>query len=66
MFMDVVGDRDRTKRPIMGKIGTELSDLAILTSDNPRTENPFSIIDDIVKGAAKITSIVVEKMEGSH
>lgn len=54
------GDRDRTKRPIMGKIGTELSDLAILTSDNPRTENPFSIIDDIVKGIEKDNYIVVE------
>ncbi|CDI49765.1 UDP-N-acetylmuramoyl-L-alanyl-D-glutamate--2,6-diaminopimelate ligase [Clostridium tetani] len=54
------GDRDRAKRPIMGKIGTELSDLAILTSDNPRTEEPFSIIDDIVKGITKDNYIVVE------
>ncbi|BDR81342.1 UDP-N-acetylmuramoyl-L-alanyl-D-glutamate--2,6-diaminopimelate ligase [Clostridium tetani] len=54
------GDRDRAKRPIMGKIGTELSDLAILTSDNPRTEEPFSIIDDIVKGVTKDNYIVVE------
>lgn len=44
------GDRDRTKRPIMGKIGTELSDFAIITSDNPRTENPEAIIEDIVAG----------------
>jgi UDP-N-acetylmuramoyl-L-alanyl-D-glutamate--2,6-diaminopimelate ligase len=44
------GDRDRKKRPIMGKIGTEMSDFAIITSDNPRTEEPQAIIDDIVSG----------------
>ena len=44
------GDRDRKKRPIMGRIGTELADLAIITSDNPRTERPEAIIDDIVAG----------------
>ncbi|MEO8233170.1 MAG: UDP-N-acetylmuramoyl-L-alanyl-D-glutamate--2,6-diaminopimelate ligase, partial [Ignavibacteriota bacterium] len=41
------GDRDKTKRPIMGKIASELSDKVIVTSDNPRTENPFEIIEDI-------------------
>ena len=44
------GDRDPIKRPIMGKIGVELSDVAIITSDNPRTENPLAIIADILKG----------------
>lgn len=44
------GDRDSTKRPLMGKIAEELSDIAILTSDNPRTENPNKIIDDVLKG----------------
>ena len=44
------GDRDPMKRPIMGKIGVELSDLAIITSDNPRTEDPMVIIEDILKG----------------
>ena len=44
------GDRDTTKRPIMGDIGTRLSDIAIITSDNPRTEEPLKIIDDILKG----------------
>ena len=44
------GDRDPIKRPIMGEIGVKLSDLAIITSDNPRTENPMAIIEDILKG----------------
>ena len=44
------GDRDPIKRPIMGRIATELSDYAILTSDNPRTEDPAKIMEDILKG----------------
>ena len=44
------GDRDPMKRPIMGEIGTKLSDIAIITSDNPRTEDPMAIIEDILKG----------------
>ena len=44
------GDRDPIKRPIMGKIGTDLADIAIITSDNPRTEDPNVIIADIMKG----------------
>ena len=44
------GDRDPIKRPIMGRIGVELADLAVITSDNPRTEDPDVIIADIVKG----------------
>ncbi|WBW97481.1 UDP-N-acetylmuramoyl-L-alanyl-D-glutamate--2,6-diaminopimelate ligase [Oceanirhabdus sp. W0125-5] len=44
------GDRDNTKRPIMGRIAGELSDYVIITSDNPRSEEPESIIDDIEKG----------------
>ena len=45
------GDRDPIKRPIMGKIGVELADLAIITSDNPRTEDPMAIISHIENGA---------------
>ncbi|HEY3012283.1 MAG TPA: UDP-N-acetylmuramoyl-L-alanyl-D-glutamate--2,6-diaminopimelate ligase [Gemmatimonadales bacterium] len=48
------GDRDRGKRPIMGRIAGELSDLAIATSDNPRTEDPDAIIDDIERGMGGI------------
>ena len=44
------GDRDPIKRPIMGKIGTDIADIAVVTSDNPRTEEPMAIIEDIVKG----------------
>ncbi|MGL5962707.1 MAG: UDP-N-acetylmuramoyl-L-alanyl-D-glutamate--2,6-diaminopimelate ligase [Cetobacterium sp.] len=44
------GDRDKIKRPIMAKIAEKYSDIVIVTSDNPRTENPDDIISDIVKG----------------
>jgi UDP-N-acetylmuramoyl-L-alanyl-D-glutamate--2,6-diaminopimelate ligase len=54
------GDRDKTKRPIMGKIGSELSDLAIITSDNPRSEEPLSIIKDILTGIHKDNYLVIE------
>jgi UDP-N-acetylmuramoyl-L-alanyl-D-glutamate--2,6-diaminopimelate ligase len=45
------GDRDRGKRPEMGRIASELSDLAIVTTDNPRSEDPARIADDILAGA---------------
>lgn len=54
------GDRDNTKRPIMGKIGTELSDFAVITSDNPRTEEPMSIINEIVAGVKTHNYMVIE------
>ena len=44
------GDRDKTKRPIMGRLAAELSDVVIVTSDNPRTENPIDILSDIEVG----------------
>lgn len=44
------GDRDRSKRPIMGQIAVQLADLVIVTSDNPRTEEPAAIINDILAG----------------
>ncbi len=47
------GDRDATKRPIMGELASELADFVIVTSDNPRTENPAEIIRQIVVGVEK-------------
>jgi UDP-N-acetylmuramoyl-L-alanyl-D-glutamate--2,6-diaminopimelate ligase len=46
------GDRDKGKRPLMGRIAADVSDLAIVTSDNPRTEDPEAIIDEIERGMA--------------
>ncbi len=48
------GDRDKTKRPKMGKIAAELSDFCVVTSDNPRSENPSMIIEDILEGMKNI------------
>lgn len=56
------GDRDPIKRPIMGKIGVTYSDLAVITSDNPRTEDPNRIIEDILTGVSgtKTPYVVIE------
>lgn len=50
------GDRDRTKRPIMGEIAARYSDIPVVTSDNPRTEEPEKIIEDVLEGVNKISS----------
>ena len=47
------GDRDKTKRPKMGKIAGELSDYCVVTSDNPRSEEPMAIINDILEGISQ-------------
>ena len=54
------GDRDRTKRPIMGRIAECMADFCIVTSDNPRTEDPEAIIDEIVGGMKKTNHIRME------
>lgn len=56
------GDRDSGKRPLMGEIAARLSDFVIVTSDNPRTENPSDIIKDILKGMkdTKTPYVVIE------
>ena len=51
------GDRDRTKRPVMGEIAGRLSDRVILTSDNPRSENPLDIINDILVGLRRVDAV---------
>lgn len=52
------GDRDKTKRPIMGAIAEKYSDIVIVTSDNPRTEDPNEILKDIVVGLTKENHII--------
>ena len=63
------GDRDRTKRPLMGKAAADYSDFAVVTTDNPRTEDPAAIIDDILpgfEGSATPYHVVVDRVEAIH
>ncbi|KAF1084866.1 UDP-N-acetylmuramoyl-L-alanyl-D-glutamate--L-lysine ligase [Sporotomaculum syntrophicum] len=48
------GDRDRAKRPMMGEIAARMSDMAVVTSDNPRSEEPLNIIEDILAGVRRV------------
>jgi UDP-N-acetylmuramoyl-L-alanyl-D-glutamate--2,6-diaminopimelate ligase len=54
------GDRDRDKRPKMGRAGAELSDLAVVTSDNPRSEDPQAIVAEVVAGTGGSADVEVE------
>jgi UDP-N-acetylmuramoyl-L-alanyl-D-glutamate--2,6-diaminopimelate ligase len=55
------GDRDRGKRPVMGRIASELADVVIVTSDNPRSEDPQAIVDEIVAGAGNDAEVDVDR-----
>lgn len=59
------GDRDATKRPIMGRIASTASDITIVTSDNPRTEDPISIVRDIMKGVdpGRTVEVVLDRRD---
>jgi UDP-N-acetylmuramoyl-L-alanyl-D-glutamate--2,6-diaminopimelate ligase len=57
------GNRDRTKRPLMGKIASEIADKVIITSDNPRFEEPMIIIEEIRAGISKNNYTVIENRE---
>ena len=57
------GDRDRGKRPLMGRIATDLADLAIVTSDNPRSEEPEAIIAEILDGAGSEAEVEADRRE---
>jgi UDP-N-acetylmuramoyl-L-alanyl-D-glutamate--2,6-diaminopimelate ligase len=54
------GDRDRTKRPVMSKIACNYSDLVIITSDNPRSEDPLSIIKEMEAGCRGFSHYHIE------
>jgi UDP-N-acetylmuramoyl-L-alanyl-D-glutamate--2,6-diaminopimelate ligase len=59
------GDRDRDKRPKMGRAGAELADLTVITSDNPRSEDPAEIVSEVAAGAegAKELEVIVDRRE---
>ena len=57
------GDRDRGKRPIMGRIASELADVAIVTSDNPRSEDPEEIIREVLAGMEGGAEAIVDRRE---
>ncbi len=54
------GNRDKGKRPLMGRVATEYSDIIIITSDNPRHEDPLQIIEEIKKGVLPGKSVIIE------
>ena len=63
------GDRDRTKRPIMGRLAAELGDISIITSDNPRSEEPMDILKEIEVGVKPVSDayeLIVDRREAIY
>ena len=60
------GDRDRGKRPLMGRIARDRADLAIVTSDNPRSEDPLAIIQDVLQGSGMDVEIDPDRRSAIH
>jgi UDP-N-acetylmuramoyl-L-alanyl-D-glutamate--2,6-diaminopimelate ligase len=61
------GDRDKGKRPIMGRIAAQGADVSVVTSDNPRTEDPSAIIDDIEQGMGDAAHLrIVDRLQAIH
>jgi UDP-N-acetylmuramoyl-L-alanyl-D-glutamate--2,6-diaminopimelate ligase len=59
------GDRDRTKRPLMGQAASELSDMVIVTSDNPRSEDPLQIVNDVMVGVRRANAKTIVEVDRS-
>lgn len=60
------GDRDKTKRPVMGQVAAANADIAIVTSDNPRSEDPLEIIDQVVAGTTPTLTIEPDRRRAIH
>ncbi|MGM0602482.1 MAG: UDP-N-acetylmuramoyl-L-alanyl-D-glutamate--2,6-diaminopimelate ligase [Bacillota bacterium] len=57
------GDRDKTKRPVMGRIAAEYADIVIIANDNPRSESPETIIDEIVEGISEKENVDIYRIQ---
>ena len=57
------GDRDRTKRPLMGEAAGHASDIVVLTSDNPRSEDPLLIINDVIVGVQRTKAKLLVELD---